>query len=252
MARAMHPTVAYVQCVSRGLTGALAMNNTGFRSWIREIGTLRASVLFVALTGKVFSYILNPPSFISRRPLILPFPFLVLFDFLSAVVTGFIAVECIRIGFPSTSPWTLKKHFAVAGIVIGLFVASKICVISQTSNQYYSYGWALAEKGNYREAMLSLDIAIKYYPRHIKPYLERAYVHRRLGDFAAALNDCDKATDLAPKNADTYACRGYAYYGLCDRDRAVNEWRKAISLDANLSGRLDKWMKAVNDPLYRC
>ena len=100
--------------------------------------------------------------------------------------------------------------------------------------------------------MLSLDLAISYYSRHINAYLERAYVHRRSVDFAAALNDCNKAVDLAPKNADTYACRGYAYYALCDRKRAVDEWKKAISLNANLSGRLDKWMRAVKDPSYKC
>jgi Tfp pilus assembly protein PilF len=229
------------------------MNNGGFRIWLEEVGTLRASVFFLALTSKALSYIVNPPSFISKNPLILPFPFLIVFDFLSAIVTGLIAAELIRIGFPSTSSWTLKKHFTVASVVIGLSVAAvKICVVSQTSHRYYRHGWALAEKGNYPEAILSLDIAIEYYPRQIKPYLERAYVHRKLRNFTAALNDCNKAADLDPKNAEAYACRGYTYYGLCEGDRAVNEWRKAISLDPNLSGTLDKWMKAVKDPLYKC
>jgi hypothetical protein len=228
------------------------MHTGGFGIWIKEVGTLRASVFFLALTGKGLSYIVDPPSFISKEPLIFPFPFFVVFDFFSAVVTGLIAAELIRIGFPSTSSWTLKKHFAVASVVIGLSVGVNICVVSETSHRYYSYGWALAEKGNYQEAVLSLDLAIRYSPRHINPYLERAHVHRRLGNFAAALNDCNKAVDLAPKNADTYACRGYAYYGLCDSNRAVDEWRKAVSLDANLSGRLDKSMKAVKDPLYKC
>ncbi len=91
-----------------------------------------------------------------------------------------------------------------------------------------------------------------YDPNNMTAYLERAYVHRMLGDFAAALNDCNRAADLAPKNADTYACRGYTYYGLCEGDKALNEWRKAISLNANLSGALDKWIKAVNGPLYKC
>jgi tetratricopeptide (TPR) repeat protein len=229
------------------------MNKAGFKSWIKSIGTLRASLLTVALIGKVLLYIFNSPSFISRKPLILPFSFLVALDFASTVVSSVIVVECLRIAaYRSTSSWGLKGHFAAVFTFIALFVVSKIFIVSQPSNHYYNYGWSLAEKGDYPEAMLSLDIAIKYYPKHTKAYLERAYLHRRLGEFAAALNDCNKASDLAPKNADTYACRGYTYYYLCDRDRALDEWNKAISLDANWSGRLDKWMKAVRDPSYKC
>ncbi|MSP39786.1 MAG: tetratricopeptide repeat protein [Deltaproteobacteria bacterium] len=229
------------------------MNNHGFRSWIKTIGALRAGLLTVALVGKALLYFFNSPSFTSRNPLILPFAFLVALDFASAVVSSVIFVECLRIlACRSTSSWGLKKHFADVFTFVALFGAIKMFFGSQPSNSYNDYGWSLAEKGDFLKAKLSLDIAIKYYPKHTTAYLERAYVHRRLSDFAAALNDCNKAVDLAPKNADTYACRGYTYYYLCDRDKALDGWNKAISLDVNWSGRLDKWTKAVRDPSYKC
>jgi tetratricopeptide (TPR) repeat protein len=231
------------------------MKNGGFKRWIEAIGSLRATLLFVAVISKVLLYISNPPPFspfISTKPLILSFPFLVALDLIGAVVTAIIAVECVRIGFRSTSAWSSKTHFIVVFGLIVVLAGSRVPAASQTSKTYYSHGWSLAEKGDYQQALLSLEIAVRYDRNHMNAYLERAYVHRMVGDFAAALSDCNKAIDLAPKNADAYACRGYAYYGLCDGDRAINEWRKAISLDANLSGRLDKWMKAVKDPLYKC
>jgi tetratricopeptide (TPR) repeat protein len=228
------------------------MNNLSFRSWIEAIGSLRATLLVVAVVSKVLLYILNPPSFVSNKPLVLSFPFLVALDFVGAVVTAIIAMECVRIGFRSTSAWSSKTHFIVLFGLIVLLTGSKVLAASQTSRQYYSHGWSLAEKGDYQQALLSLGIAVRYDRNNIKAYLERAYIQRRVGDFTAALNDCNRAADLAPKNADAYACRGYTYYGLCDGDRAVNEWKRAISLDANLSGSLDKWIKAVKDPLYKC
>jgi tetratricopeptide (TPR) repeat protein len=228
------------------------MNSVGFRSWIKAIGSLRATLLVVAVISKVLLYILNPPSFVSTKPLVLSFPFLVALDFVWVVVTAIIAVECVRIGFRSTSSWSSRTHFTVVFGLIFLMAASRVLATSQISRQYYSHGWSLAEKGDYQQALLSLRIAVTYDPNNMKAYLERAYVHRMLGDFAAALKDCNRAADLAPKNADTYACRGYTYYGLCEGDKALNEWRNAISLDANLSGALDKWIKAVKHPLYKC
>jgi tetratricopeptide (TPR) repeat protein len=228
------------------------MNNSGFRTWLKETGTLRASLLFVALAGKLLLYIFNPPSFMSKQPPILPFPFLVGLDLIAVVVTSLIAAECVRIGFPSTSSWSLKKHFAVAGILIALFAAADFCMIPQTSKRYFSYSWSLADKGNYNQAILSLDIAVKYYPKNRTAYLERAYVHRRLGDFVSALKDCDRAMEVAPNFAKGHACRGYSYYYLCDHEKALEELNKAISLDPKLSDGLEKWIAAAKKPLNKC
>lgn len=184
--------------------------------------------------------------------MILSFPFLVALDFVGVVVTGIIAVECVRIGFRSTSSWSRKTHFLVVFGLIVLLAGSRVLAVSQTSRQYYSHGWSLAEKGDHQQALLSLGIAVRYDRNNMKAYLERAYVHRMVGDFTAALSDCNKASDLDPKNGDMYACRGYTYYYLCDRKKALNEWDRAISLDPGLSGKLEKWINAANDVSYKC
>ena len=182
----------------------------------------------------------------------LPFSLLVGLDFISVVVASVIASECIRIGFPATSSWSLKKHFAVAGILIALFAASDIYVRPQRSKRYFSYGWSLADKGNYNQAILSLDLAVKYYPKNRTAYFDKAYVHRRLGDFVSALNDCDKAMEIAPNFAAGHACRGYSHYYLCEHEKALAEWDKAISLDAKFSKGLEKWIAAAKKPLNTC
>ena len=229
------------------------MNNRGFKNWIQAIGTLRAGLLSIAIISKVFLYIFNPPFSTPTKPLILSFPFLVALDLIWAVVNGTIVVECVRLGFSSTSSWSPKTHFIVCSALIALLAAGyKVLAVSQISRQYYAHGWSLAEKGDYRQALLSLDISVKYDTKNVIAYLERAYLYRKLGQFAASLNDCSMAVDQAPNNADAYACRGYTYYYLCDRQKAVDEWKKAIALDPKLSGGLEKWITAVKDPLYKC
>lgn len=223
------------------------MNQLTFTQWGRSLGSVRASLLLSAVIGKVLLYIFNPPYYISKEALILPFPFLVSLDVVRVVIGSVIIIECIRIvAYRLTSSWSLKKHFAIVSMLIILLAIYNVLLISsRTSIRYYNYGWSRINLRDYKRAILSLDIAVKYNPENIKAYSERGYVHRELGDLVSALNDYNKVIEMDSRNADGYEGKGYVHYYLGECDNALKEWKTAIALDPQRSSRLDKWINAV-------
>ena len=225
------------------------MNKLTFAQWYRSTGLLRVSLLIVAIFGKVLLYIFNPPYHTSRGPLIRPFSFLVALDVAWVVVGSIILVECTRIiAYRSTSSWSLKKHFFIVFTLIIALATFNVFIISpKKSKHYYSYGWSLTKEKDYKQAILSLDIAVQYNSKNITAYLERGYVHRELGNFVSALNDYNKAIEMNIDNADSYEGKGYVYYYSGDCDNALKEWKTAIALDPQRAGRLDKWINAAKN-----
>jgi hypothetical protein len=225
----------------------MKMNNITLTNWFRATVQLRVILLVIALLGKVMLYIFKPPYFLSKQPLIIPFSLLVTLDVAWVIFTSIIIVECVRvITFAGTSSWTPKKHFAVMGALIALLVFYKVVIVApKTSVHYYKYGWSLAEKKEYQQAIRSLDISIHYNHRSITAYLERAYVYRQLGNFRLALAECNKAIDIASNNARAYASRGQTYYHLGEYPRALSDFEKAISLDYRQSETLGKWIEGA-------
>lgn len=218
-----------------------------FTQWYKSTGSLRVALFSVAFIGYVLLYIFNPPYYLSKKALILPFHFLVALDVARVVVVSVIIIECIRIvAYRLTSSWTLKKHFAiVSALIILLAIHNVLLISSRTSIRYYNYGWSLINLKDYKRAILSLDIAVKYNPKDIKAYSERGYAHRELGDLVLALNDYNKVIEMDSRNANGYEGKGYVYYYLGDCDTALKEWNTAIAIDPQRSSRLDKWINAV-------
>lgn len=219
------------------------MNKLSFSQWYKTTGSLRVSLLVIAILAKVLLFILNPPYYILKKALILPFPYLIALDCVSVVITSIIIIECIRIiAYRSTSSWSLKRHFI---FVFAFIIFLALIIPTKNSKHYYSYGWYLTKEKNYKQAKLSLDLAIQYNPKKITAYSERGFVNRELGDLEAALNDYKKVIEINSKNADGYEGKGYVYYYMGDCDNALKEWKAAIALDPQRSSRLDKWINAV-------
>jgi len=189
-------------------------NKLCLKQWYRTAGSLRVSLLVMAILAKALLYVFNPPNYVSGAVLIRPFPILLALDIVWVVVGSIILVECIRIiAYSSTSSWSIKRHFSLVLIFIIAHAIFHILIISPAkSKYYYKYGWSLSEEKDYKQAIHSLDIAVKYNPKNIVAYLERGYVHRKLGDLASALNDYNKVIEMDSKNPDGYEGKGYVYY----------------------------------------
>jgi len=226
------------------------MNNITPANWFRVTGQPRVTLLAIALIGRILLYIFDPPHFVSKQPLIIPFPFLVALDVAWAILDSIIMVECIRVlTFRRTQSLPLKKHFAFVVSLIVLLGVFKLVTAPKTAARYYNYAWSLAESQNYSEALRSLDIAIRYNPKDVKVYLERAYVERRLGNYTLALADSNTAITMVPNHARAYVTRGQTYYHLGEYAMALKDFEKAIRLDHRESETLDKWIEATKKQL---
>ena len=190
------------------------MNKLSFIQWYRTAGYLRVSLLIIAILGKALLYVFNPPPYASRAPLIYPFLVLFALDIVWVVVGSIIFVECVRIiAYRSTSSWSFKRHFSLVLIFIIAHAIFLVLIISPAkSKDYYNYGWSLTKEETYKQAILSLDIAVKYDPKNLKAYIERGYVHIKLGDLESALKNYNKVIEMDSKNPDGYEGKGYVYY----------------------------------------
>ena len=225
------------------------MSNLSFAQWYRTTGTLRVSLLVLAILGRVLLYIFRSPYYLSKDALILPFPLLLVLDVAQVVVVSILVVEGVRIiAYRSTSSWSLKKHFAIVfAFFAALAIFNGLFIPPKASIDYYNYGWSLVKEKDYKQALLSLNIAVMYNPRNVSAYFERGYAHRELGNLSLALDDYNKVLEMDSKNADGYEGRAYVYYYLSDCPNALKDWETAISLDPQKSIKLDKWIKAVRN-----
>src|SRR5689334_5382752 len=131
------------------------------KQWINDVGPFRAWLLLTALLGYVALHVLRPPWFVSSKPLILPFSYLVTLDILSAVLFAVAMVECLNIlDHRWTKSWKTKQYFTAGFVFFAVSIVSQTVCVRQTSGRYYDYGWAVADKENYPEAKRILDLAL--------------------------------------------------------------------------------------------
>lgn len=213
-----------------------------------KTGKLRTTLFITAIIGTIILYIVDPPSFLSSKILILPFPFLLLLTFWEVIFSAIIVAECIRIfAHRLTSAWNLKMHFIIVFTVIIVFAGLKAITFHKTSIGYFTYALSLIEKRDLTHAIASLDIALAYDSQNQMAYSERGYVHRKLGNFQAALVDYNAAIRINPQFVNAYAGRGHVYYSLNDHRKALQDWHQAIAIAPYMSGLLKKWIKAANE-----
>ena len=218
--------------------------------WFVKTGKLRSTLFIIAAIGTIILYIIDPPSFLSSKIIIMPFPFLLLLTLFEMIFSAIVVVECIRISANRlTSTWNLKMHFIIVFAVIIVFVGLKAITSHRTSICYFTNALSLIEKKNYTHAIASLDIALMYDSQNQIAYSERGYVQRKLGNFQAALADYNAAISINPQYANAYVGRGHVYYYLDDHRKALNDWHQAIAIAPYMSGMLNKWIKMANEQL---
>jgi tetratricopeptide (TPR) repeat protein len=220
-----------------------------FPSWLTNAGTLRAWLLALGLVLWVPYVVLDPAFFISKHPLVLPPLILLILDAVRSICSSIILVECIRLLVPRWTQTTLKVYFITVLAVLVIIIGVKVATAHTTATRYYSYAWSLSDHQRYGEALRSLDIAVTYNPGHTKAYLEKAYVHRRLGNYDLALVDCNKAIGMAPNDPIVYVSRGQSHYYLGQYRQALSDFEKAISLGYSGPESLERWMNAAKKNL---
>ena len=113
------------------------------------------------------------------------------------------------------------------------------------------------EQGNYVDAALDFEEAIKVDPENSAHYGSRAVAYLALDEYEWAVEDLDRAIRIDPDDPTYYSSRAMAYGFLGEHEKAVVDWTRAIRLDpdnANLyNGRgvslafNEEYSKAISD-----
>lgn len=102
----------------------------------------------------------------------------------------------------------------------------------------YQQGEALADTGNYAEALAVFDQIIALQPDHDGAWVFRGVVLIHLGRYQEALLSCDRAIEIYPANSEAWVFRGvalhrlgrypeaYASYDRATRQKSISLWQK--------------------------
>lgn len=119
------------------------------------------------------------------------------------------------------------------------------------SQTHINRGKAKADKGEYFEAIIEYDIAIKLNPADAKSYYYRGKAKEVLGLRTAAIADYGTAIRLDPNNARAYYYRGLVkndIVGHSPRGRGWEDLVKALKLAEKMDDR--KLHSAIKDARY--
>ncbi|HUN55219.1 MAG TPA: tetratricopeptide repeat protein [Smithella sp.] len=93
-----------------------------------------------------------------------------------------------------------------------------------------NFGFVLAEKGKYQEAIDHYNEAIRLKPDYILAYNNRGNAYVMLGQRQHAIENFSEAIRLQPNDAFGYYDRGYIYNIFGQFEQAIDDFNKAIRL----------------------
>jgi tetratricopeptide (TPR) repeat protein len=97
-------------------------------------------------------------------------------------------------------------------------------------------GNAWDEMGSFESALADYDEAIRIDPNNPAVFHDRAIMWRHKGDLDKALVDLDRAIRFSFSDVSMYCDRGLVWYEKARHERAVADFNQAIKLDPNFAG----------------
>ena len=98
---------------------------------------------------------------------------------------------------------------------------------------WFKEGYALAESGQYRDAISFYNKAIDADPRNAITYSARGWAYYQIRDYQSALKDNSRALDLKPNFLGALANRSTTLWGMRQYDKALVDANRAIELAPN-------------------
>jgi tetratricopeptide (TPR) repeat protein len=89
---------------------------------------------------------------------------------------------------------------------------------------------AYDKEGQYDQAILDYNKALKINPRYAEAYNNRGVIYRKKGQFDRAISDYNKALEINPRFAESYYGRGVCYYSQKQYDKSWEDVNKAQGL----------------------
>lgn len=117
---------------------------------------------------------------------------------------------------------------SVVGGMLGCELSARVQAV-----EYNHQGVALADAGQYDEAITEYTKAIELDPSYAQAYNNRGVAYDNKGQYDLAIADYNKAIELSPNSALFYYNRGFAYSKKGQRDLAISDLNKAIELSSD-------------------
>lgn len=114
-----------------------------------------------------------------------------------------------------------------------LLVACPVLYGQDSARLYLETGNRLKGEGNCQEALPLYQRAVQLDPRLAEGFVELAWCHNELGQYAQALQHLRTAEGLLPDNKRVLYETGFAYYHLDSADKAIRLFRQALTQDSN-------------------
>jgi Flp pilus assembly protein TadD len=113
--------------------------------------------------------------------------------------------------------------------------AERLCrtIPSGVSFASFSNGNAARNQGNYDQAIINYNEAVRLEPKDAATYNSRGLTYYKKGDYDRAIANYNQALALDPSFADAYYTRGAAYLAKGNYDRAIADCGEALKLDPN-------------------
>lgn len=92
----------------------------------------------------------------------------------------------------------------------------------------YEQGEALANLGNYAEALVYFNQSVAMQPNYDAAWVFRGVVLIHLGQYQEALLSCDRAIEICPTNAEAWTFRGVALHRLDRYAEAYASYDRAV------------------------
>jgi tetratricopeptide (TPR) repeat protein len=121
-----------------------------------------------------------------------------------------------------------------------------IALDPENTSYYYERAFALADTGNYAEALADMNKAMSMDTDSKVPYLiARADFYNQLGQFSKALADCEEVMLKSRDQAIVYYQRGVARFGLKNYSEAITDFTRAIQLEPDFTDARQKLQEAL-------
>lgn len=89
----------------------------------------------------------------------------------------------------------------------------------------------LAQEGNYKEAYIEINHALKSNPKSARLYRFRGNLNFLRKHFEASVDDFTKVIKAFPKNSQAYSDRAMVYYAMENYEQAAADAAQALSLN---------------------
>lgn len=123
-----------------------------------------------------------------------------------------------------------------------ILICAEAQVQKETATYYIMKANAMAEKGQYDQALQEIEKAIEKEPSSARAYKVRGHVYIAKGDHEKAIEDLSKVISLVPTAAKPYVDRAIVHFKMGNKGLATKDINKALSLQPD-----SVWAKGVSE-----